>query len=176
MDTKKLISPLVLIGLMAAFGIVCLMVGFTKGKSALWIKQKMKIGAAIITLTSVSTGCPPVVTCYDPVMPNIFEFDQLNNQSYQIIADLPNDSVLTGTIYQREAENFDFEVLTNDSTIIQTGKITATDGVFDAKEEKFKIVLDTKIDTGLFQLTIYQLFSDSPTDRYAIFSYPLKIK
>lgn len=176
MDLKKRISPLLLIGLFAAFGLVCLMVALTKGKRAKWIARKMKIGAAILSLTAVSTGCPPIVTCYDPIMPNNFHFDQMDYNQYQIVADFPNDSVLSGTINERHDENFGFEVIKDDTSVIQTGDIIASDGKFDTSEERFELMLDSKIDTGLYKINITLPEQNDPNIRYSHINYQLKVK
>ena len=181
MDGKKLISPVALIGLFVAFGLVCLMVGLTKGKNAKWIARKMKIGGLILTFTSIFNGCgsiidPPVVTCYDPIMPNVFDFDQMDQEHYQIVADLPNDSVLTGTIYERNAEAFSFEIVQNDSVVIQSGTIKASDGTFDSSEEKFELLLNSKTDTGIYNLNIIQAEPANEEITYVQVNIPLKIK
>ena len=180
MEPKKLISPLLLIGLFAAFGVVCFMVGITKGKSAKWIARKMKIGGVILTLTSISSSCslvdPPIVSCYDPIAPNVFQFDQMDDESYQLVADLPNDSILSGTIYSRQDENFGFEVLKNDTVVIQVGEVVPGDGAFDASPESFQLTLNSKIDTGMYRLNITQPVIGYPDERYPIANFQLKVK
>lgn len=177
MEFKRIISPIVLIGLFAAFGFICLMVTVTKSKNARWIARKMKIGAAIITLTGITTGCPPsIITCYVMPAPNQFEFDNMDQQTGDITAEFPNDTILSGTVYECNIQHFNFEIRNNDSTIVQQGEIVATDGAFDSTTEQFKLHLDSKLDTGMYLLNINEAADDSLLyDEYPIRQVYLKI-
>jgi len=64
MSRKNILyALLIFIGL--AFVVVSVMVYFTKGKSKSWIAYKMKIGALLLTLTTISEGCRVrQATCY----------------------------------------------------------------------------------------------------------------
>ena len=155
MDTKRLISPFVLIGLFVAFAVICVVVSMQKGKNAKWIARKMKFGGAILTITAITTGCPPMVTCYDPMPTNMFEFDSIDYTEGAIVADLPSDSVITGKVHTPENEKYNFDITTLQQKVVSNGEVIATDGKFDEETEDFKIILDPKLDTGRYNLNIY---------------------
>lgn len=176
MEYKRFITPILLVGLFAAFAFVCLMVWLLKGRSGKFITRKMKLGAAIIAITGVSTGCPPVVTCYDPIPQNSFQFDSIDYNDYSVFADLPNDSVLTGKVTEPTYNQYQFKVSTTDSQLVDHGMVEAVDGSFDKSTEAFKITLNSQIDTGCYLLSIlpYQRTADIP--EYEVQNIRLKIK
>jgi|WetSurMetagenome_2_1015567.scaffolds.fasta_scaffold377865_2 hypothetical protein len=154
MEQKRIISPLLLAGLFTAFAFVCLIVYFRKGKTEKWVARKMKLGATILAVAGITTGCPPVITCYVPVAENIFNFDKIDSSDYSVLADLPVDSIVTGKVYGRTYNQFSFEIVSADSTSVQEGNLLPTDGIFDQAEEGFSIILNSKIDTGKYHLNI----------------------
>lgn len=173
MEQKKTALYLVLPALCILFGGISFMVWATRGKSARWVAHKMKIGGIILTLTTITTGCPPeiIVSCYDPIQPDRFVFNQ---DSYELEVDLPQDSVLTGTIHERQGTAFSFEVISADSVSVQKGQVEAVDGSFDQTSESFRMVLDSRIDTGSYQLLIQ---SDPDADtHYTVDSRSLHVK
>jgi hypothetical protein len=175
-EYKRVISPLLLAGLFTAFAFVCLIVYFRKGKVEKWVTRKMKLGATILAVAGITTGCPPVITCYVPVAENIFNFDKLDSIDYSVIADLPDDSIVTGKIYGRTYDRFAFEIITNDSQLIQKGDLLATDGLFDQSVEDFRIILDSKIDTGKYHLNILIPDPENEENSFMIYQNWLKIK
>lgn len=166
MDTKRLISPFVLIGLFVAFAVICVVVSIQKGKNAKWIARKMKFGGAILTITAITTGCPPMVTCYDPMPTNMFEFDSIDYTEAAIVAHLPNDSIITGKVYTPESEHYSFDVADQNSVIVNKGEVIATDGKFDEETEEFRITIDPKLDTGKYNLNIYNGTVDDSTKHF----------
>ncbi len=176
MDTKRVLSPIILVGLFAAFALVCLLVWLLKGRAGKLITGKMKLGAAIIAITGVSTGCPPVITCYDPMPQDSFQFDSIDYNDYSVFANLPNDSVLTGTVIEPTYNQYQFKVSTTDSQLVDHGMVQAVDGTFDNSSEAFKIILNPQIDAGTYQLSIlpYQRTTDIP--EYEVQNIRLKIK
>jgi len=176
MELKKIIVPLILPILFIAFALVCFMVWLHRGQSAHWLARKLKIGGIILTLTTVSTGCPLVVTCYAPIEPNRFEFDKLDD-SYNVMADLPEDSVLTGQLTSRDGDKFTFKITKNDTIDVQEGEVFAIDGVFDQDPEAFKMTINSQLDTGMYGLSFFQeVIIDDQAQKYQIDQKRLKIK
>jgi hypothetical protein len=175
-EYKRVISPLFLAGLFAAFAFVCLIVYFRKGKTEKWVARKMKLGATILAVAGITTGCPPLITCYVPVAENIFNFDKIDSSDYSVLADLPVDSIVTGKVYGRTYDQFLFEIVSTNSTSVQKGNLLPTDGIFDRAEEGFRIILDSKIDTGKYQLNILIPDSGNEKNTFIICQNWLKIK
>jgi len=177
-ELKKISIPVVLLVLSGAFLLVCLMVYFYKGKSAKWVARKMKLGAVIITITTVSTGCPtpPIITCYDPMPTNWFSFDSIDQTDYSVVADLPSDSVLTGKVYQPDFDRYTYKIMVGDSQLVDKGNIVAVDGSFDASEEDFKMTINSAIDTGSYQLVIFSSDSNRGGDEFEVYQTRLKVK
>jgi hypothetical protein len=156
----------VLIGLFVAFAVICIVVSIQKGKNAKWIARKMKFGGAILTITAITTGCPPMVTCYDPMPTNMFEFDSIDYTEAAIVADLPTDSIITGKVYTPESEKYNFDITTQEQKVVYNGEVIATDGSFDEETEEFRITIDTKLDTGKYNLNIYNGSVDDSTKHF----------
>lgn len=176
METKKLISPFVLAGLFSLFAIACVVVYFQKGKGEKWLARKMKFGAAILAITTITTGCPPMVTCYDPMPTNMFSFDKIDSTDFSIIADLPNDSIITGTLYSPNYQRYAFNIIDIiDSVEVQKGEVVAAEGVFDKVEEKFSIAINSTLDTGMYSLNIFPIIDDQQ-EPYPCGRNQLKIK
>ncbi|HNW50879.1 MAG TPA: hypothetical protein PKH79_07350 [Prolixibacteraceae bacterium] len=178
METKKWIAPFALAGLFAAFAVVCLLLAFKKGKREKWVALKMKLGAMIIAISGIATGCTPetVITCYDPVPENLISFDKTDSADYRtIIADLPADTVVTGKIYSRTYNEYTFEILKADSQSVQKGNLLPTDGAFNDSDESFRINLNTQIDTGKYHFNIFAI-TDNKKESFLINQSWLKIK
>jgi hypothetical protein len=175
-EIKKISIPVILIALSGLFLFASLVVYLHKGKSVKWVARKMKLGATILTVAGITTGCPPVITCYDPVPVNQFSFDQLDSEDYSIVSNLPDDSILTGKIFERNWDSFIFEIITTDSQLVQKGDVLAADGLFDARNEDFMIILDSKIDTGKYHLNILYTNPENDNNSYLIQQNWLKIK
>jgi hypothetical protein len=176
MEQKRIISPLLLAGLFAAFAFVCLIVYFRKGKTEKWVARKMKLGATILAIAGITTGCPPVITCYDPMPQNLFNFDKIDSSDYSVLADLPDDSIVTGKIYGRTYDKFSFEIFSADSKSIQKGDVLPSDGKFDQPDEDFRIIIDPKIDTGKYHLNILIPDPGNIENNFIISQNWLKIK
>jgi hypothetical protein len=176
MEHKRIITPLVLAALFVAFAIVSFIVWLRKRKPERWISRKMKLGAAIITLTTISTGCPPEITCYDPVAENLFVFDSMDQNNYLVLSDLPEDSVITGKIYEPTFDHYRFEIETLDSQLIEQGPITPFDGAFDLSVEDFKLVINSLIDTGNYRMSIFSSSRGNNENSFKVFQVGLRVK
>jgi len=174
MEIRRVISPFALILLFIAFAVIAAIVFLQKGRSPKWISRKMKFGAAILTITSITTGCPPQVTCYVTVPTNFFQFDSINYDENAIIADLPKDTILTGKVYSPDFNAYNFKILTNDSLTVQTGSVIPDDGKFDSEEEKFKLIIDSKLNEGDYYLNIS--VAEYESESYIVSRNNLKIK
>ena len=69
MNSKNIITPIVLAGLGCAFIVVSLWLWLSKGKSAKATRAKLRVGAMILTLTSFVTATSCSTSCYDPAVP-----------------------------------------------------------------------------------------------------------
>lgn len=176
MDYKRIISPVVLLGLFAAFALVCIIVYFTKGKNRLWIAKKMKLGAAIIAITAISTGCPPIITCYDPMPENYIHFDHIDTAEYCLIVEIESNPVITGKVMGRTESSFLYTITESDTVIVQKGNVEAKDGKFDAETEEFTITLNTIIEKGDYLLTILNSSHRGEIESYPLQSIPLKVR
>lgn len=174
MELRRVISPFALILLFIAFAVIAAIVFLQKGRNSKWISRKMKLGAAILTITGITTGCPPQITCYDPVPSNFFQFDQINYDENAIIADLPKDTTLTGKVIISECKAYNFEILTTDSVSVQIGNVIPDDGKFDSDEEKFKLIIDSNLNEGNYYLNIYT--AENENESFIVSRNNLKIK
>jgi hypothetical protein len=153
-EIKKISIPVVIVVLSAAFLLVSFIVYLYGGKSAKWVARKMKLGAAIIAIGGITTGCP-VVTCYDPAPSDWFRFDNIDSTSYLVVADLPNDSILTGNVTAPTCSRYIFEIETLDSQLVDSGYIEPLEGSFDRSNGDFTMDINSALDTGFYQIAIY---------------------
>lgn len=174
MEFRRVISPFALILLFIALVVITAIVFLQKGRSPKWISRKMKLGAAILTITGITTGCPPQVTCYVTVPNNFFQFDSVNYDENAIVADLPKDTVLTGRVVSPDFEAYSFEITTTDSAVVQTGNVIPEDGKLDSDDEKIKIIIDSKLNEGDYYLNIFTAETDF--ENYIVSRNNLKIK
>lgn len=149
MDFKKLSAPVVAAFLFSAFGLACFIVWLSNGKSRKWLNRKMKLGAAILTVTAVSTGCPPMVTCYDMPPQNDFKLDGMtwDTAGYYKL-EIPDDSMLRGMILSPTFDDYLVKLMKSDTVEVQVSKLKPTDGAFDQDSETFEFRLAPNISPG----------------------------
>lgn len=123
MRTKDFFSPLFFIILGTAFLAISLWVWFSNGKNAKAIKAKYKLGGMILSLSFfTTTGCDPVITCYDPVP-----------QDYVYAQKLYSDSIFVGDkinilIQGKTFQNYSFSLSDSTTTkVLQEGMLTIND-------------------------------------------------
>ena len=162
MDFKKLTTPVVAAILFSAFALACFIVWFSNGKSRKLLNRKMKLGAAIIAVTAVSTGCPPMVTCYDMPPQNDFRLDGMtwDTAGYYKL-EIPEDSILRGMILSPTFDDYLVKLSKSDTIEIQTTKLKPTDGAFDQASENFEFRLAPHIAPGLYTLRFWSAQADT---------------
>ena len=171
---KEILIPCYIIVLSIVFVIISALVIITKGRTSL-LKKKLKIGAMIISLTAMVSGCgpgpQPMVLCYEMVLPDCFEISEskyVNDEDYvgeEISVDLSLNAILKGTIIYREAKEFSFIIADTKNTIKQRGEISPYDGEFDSETEKFEIAVDPEIPSGIYYLHLYNVAQDKQPAR-----------
>ena len=154
---KENFIPIILLLVGIAFIAISILVFFSKGNTKL-VKHKLKLGAIIIGLTASAVSCRPVVTCYEPAMPpdnDQFSFDIDSFYQGTIILKLPEDSLLTGKIY--DCTKLQYSYLLQDLSYIEKYRdnIISEDGNFNTNVERFIIKIPVTIDTGTYYLRIY---------------------
>ncbi len=168
MDKKELTVTLTVIMLTAFFAVASAGLFLSKGKSKYWTAKKIKIGAALLTLTSVTQSCNPFRTCYDPV-PENYIYLQLNSDTIN----LNTTNNITGIVENGVSGNYSFNLQNKDSVNMkQIENIAASDGTFDENSEEFTIHLDTNLITGNYSLKLFtvkkedQNNSNNPINEY----------
>jgi hypothetical protein len=161
MDKKNITAVIMIIGLGALFTIACTGLFLTKGKSKFWTSKKMRIGAAILTLTAVAQSCEPIRTCYEPAQPENMMY--LNPQPDTV--DLDNANELHGYIDNRISAGFSYKIQNSDvSQVYQTDDILSVDSALDEYSEEFVIQLDTALISGNYNLKLYAVKKEDQTE------------
>ncbi|OQY05310.1 MAG: hypothetical protein B6I20_01440 [Bacteroidetes bacterium 4572_117] len=153
MNKKETIIPITVAVLTVLFAIISLAVFFSKGKSGFWLSKKMKVGALLLTFSTVTTySC---VSCYDmPAPANRFIIENLDG--YKINLDLNIDNKINGTIEDRDGINFSFNITdTLRSDTLQIDNILPADGLFDSYVEDFTILVDENLQNGTYYLNLF---------------------
>ena len=152
MTKEQLITPVIVIGLSLAFIVVSFLVYLFNANPRL-IRSKLKIGAAILTLTAfVNTHSFSQKTCYKPaIRKEIVSMDNISANSVLTIYD--NDKVLTGKMSNILSMEYYYVISDTAGKKILKGIVKASDGKFDCDTESFGIHFG-KIAAGVYSLTI----------------------
>ena len=152
---KELYLPLVLIALSAAFIAVSFLVWITRGNDSL-LKKKLRIGALILSLTGVATGCwsSEEIYCYVPSVGSAIIVEDTRPHG-TIELDMSVTNKLSGEIYPADGEELQYAITDQNDQDVQTGAVEALDGAFDEKLEEFELVVRSDIATGQYILKFY---------------------
>ncbi len=173
MDKKNFITPTLVVGLSLIFIVVSLGVFLSNGKSRFWISKKIKVGAMLLSLTTLAMVNQSCVNCYDPAPENEIVMD--TDDSYVVKADLNVSNKLTGILYDRNMEDFSFNIINESGAdTVQVGEIQAADGKFDEGTEEIVIELDSGLPTSTYTLNLYQ--GKPAAQTYPMSTYQLEVK
>ena len=159
---KYMIIPLLLAVLGAAFALVSFLCFISRGRYV-FIKQKLKIGALLLSLTAFSAGCQSnqddIVLCYKAAAPtpHITIFNE-TNQNREIIVDPLLGRAITGTIQEDEQSypHYSYRIVDNKGAVLQKGGLTITQtSAKQPRELCFEIIIDQDIPLGTFSLRLY---------------------
>lgn len=163
MNKKELLTPFLLVGLGLAFAFVAFAVFLSNGRSKKWVARKMKIGALLLTISAAASCDPFITTCYDmPPPPNTMWVNGLTENGLELFLDTSH--VITGTVEERQSENFSFSISNAENTKVQADSILPVDGKFDNYTEEFKIELDTNMLPGTYLLKLFDVSIDKQTE------------
>lgn len=143
----------------ALFALVSFLVFISLGKNKRFVNWKVRVGAWLITLTTiVNTGCPePVVTCYDPIPIDYIEINE-NEVQGTLTINLKEDSEFNFNIYQPTTEEIYF-VLKKDVEEFDSGSATFVSGSIQDGMIEYKVNLSSELLTGEYTFDLY--FSDA---------------
>ena len=153
---NRILAVIAIIFVAVAFAVVAVIVFITRGKSAFWVDKKLKVGGALLTLSSIiagSSGCgvyqptcydtprtpdPGEVMCYD-VAVDVYEF---------WLTSYSNKERLVVEGQKRGGDGQFVYKLVHENDTIASGKLDIdTTG-------RFKIDLGKKGPTGEYKLAI----------------------
>ena len=177
---KKTILPLGLVFIGAAFLFVSFLLFIFKSNRKL-LAQKFKLGGIILTLTGSISSCKPVVTCYDPAPPPdemYLNYTYYNTDSGFYEFDRSKDSILLGTIENRQSNNFSFRLTNSNNLLVQAENIPAQDGNFDSYSESFGVSVVDTLSTGFYTIKFYNTDIYTANNNLTNFKreYPVYIK
>jgi hypothetical protein len=173
---KYMITPLLLAVLGAAFILVSFLVFISRGKDA-FIRQKLRIGALILTLTALSLSCQTnqndMVLCYKAAFPaSRITIENEISQNREIIVDALGNRTISGIIEEdtEKHASYSYRIVDTKDTLLQKGELAVT-----ASEDQksaplsFKITIDQDIPAGTYILRLYN--SDLKTQDKHVNSY-----
>ncbi|HON11017.1 MAG TPA: hypothetical protein PLE24_09135 [Chitinispirillaceae bacterium] len=158
MNRKSAISVL-LFFLIIAFGLVSLLVILTRRHPSL-VKSKLKLGAIILSLSGVASGCF-TTTCYALPPENQFAIDQVSGPGDTIIVTTPALDTISGKITHRNGDKFSYSVTDSLDNTIKKEDIFPLDGKYDENTEEFRIVLGEDFAPGNYKLRFYTASKDN---------------
>jgi hypothetical protein len=150
MSKKEILIPFVFIGLSAVFLFICAMVYFSGGKSKQWVARKMRIGGILLSLSFFSCGSNNShieiqQTCY-MIVPDYLE---------KVEVSIDSNKIIYGNIWGRFGKDFSYALMNNKGAIIQKNNLFPKRYSPDNEHEEFVIELNQKLDTGKYQLKLY---------------------
>ena len=148
MKIKDIFSPLFFVVLGIAFLTISLWVWLSNGKNVNAIKAKYKLGGMILSLSFfASTGCEPVVTCYDPIPQDYVYAEKLYSDSI-----LKGDSILI-SIQGKTFQHYSFSLADSTATkILQEGMLT----VYKNTNSEFTFIINKNLPyTGKVKIEIF---------------------
>ncbi len=159
MIKKEILFPIAIIALSIIFSIIVFAVFLSNGKSKFWISKKMRIGAVILSLSSFSVQ-QACVTCYEPAMDDMYEFERDSTGTLSI--NLSDSSRVVGTIYSRMSSVYSFSITSSelDNDTLDLGEILPADGSYDEPTEDVYFDIDTSLNEGVYKLNIFKVKSD----------------
>lgn len=176
MDKKSIIAPLLIIGLSIAFIGICFMVYLSKGKSKKWVARKMKIGAMVLSLSTISVV--PQACCYKPAQGPYcrIEFDSKFETQNKVELQIDTENKLTGILMYSYTDKYSFSVQDTNSIIYQKGLIKPEDGDFDNSNENIFLTIDQNIKKGEYIISFFDTDSSNIEQFYPFESKKLFIK
>ena len=174
--------------LFAMFALVSLLVVMSRGNSY-FVGKKLKLGAAIISLTGlVMTGSPCTTSCYDPVAPDLDMFDvvepdaatwrgpvELDNATDDnaLAVDPESSNVITGGINDGQNGEFSYSIKSPSGVMVVQAELIPNDGVFDEPYEPFRLELPASLEPGTNELRFYDVAVGSQAYTVAIAKFRL---
>lgn len=174
MNKKDLLAPIAIISLSIIFAIFSIAVFMTKGKSSFWISKKFKIGALLLTFTSI-VACKPKVSCYEPAVENWITLDGLDYNSYELVLDSSRNDTIHGYIQGVSSSNFSFNFTDTLGNTILKDNVIALDGDFEDYNEKFDIFLKEYLIPGDYQIIFHNTEKEEQTNNSDIAGFNIKI-
>jgi hypothetical protein len=176
---RRMVTGLALGLLFAAFGIISILVIVTK-RHPFMVDKKLRLGAMILTLSALTTGCRsvgPEITCYDPMPPNQIYIDQDDSLLDTITISLAANDTITGKIDLRAGELFSYIIADSSSgSVVIKNNLLPTDGTFDEQTEEFAISITPPMIPGQYLLRFYATSKDSiKQDDWDIRTFTLKV-
>ncbi len=151
---NKILASIAIVFVGLAFLGVAFVVFLTRGKSAFWINKKIKIGASLLTLSSIvsgSTGCGVFQpTCYEPAIPpEQMCYDMPAPQPFEIlIQEVENTESLKISGVKTGADGSFTYSFRKESDTISSGKL-----LIDTLGG-FKIQINKKVEAGDYNLFV----------------------
>lgn len=152
MDKKEFSVSLLVIGLTILFAVAAFALFLSRGKSKFWTAKKMKLGALILSLSTITTTAFQSC-CYKPEPLNYINLELANDT-----INLNESSLICGSVYLPQSDIYSFK-LTNDSvsSVYQCENIIPLDSIFDEDSEEFEINLDKTLKSGRYSLHFYDV-------------------
>lgn len=174
MTKKELITPIAIILLSVVFAIICIAVFLTKGKSSFWISKKFRIGAMLLTFTSVM-ACKPTVTCYEPMPSDWITLDSINWETSELNIDSSENEKITGKISGATDSVYSYNFADTIGNVLVKNNLQIKDGTFDEFDEEFEILETNSLNTGLYVLQFYKKNKDNQNDTNFVNSFNVRI-
>jgi|WetSurMetagenome_2_1015567.scaffolds.fasta_scaffold862398_1 hypothetical protein len=183
MIRKEMLLPAWVFILMIVFAALCLLVWLSRGKNPLVLKQKMRVGAMILSLTATASGCIPIRTCYKPAPPkNVINFNKggevnlktARGKSKQDEVVANKNSILKGRLSYMREKNFSYAITDGHGNELRRNNLALLETAA-RNENSFEIDL-INIAKGTYRLNFYRTTQDAIGQEALERTFKLKIR
>jgi hypothetical protein len=174
---KKYLAPVLFVTLGTAFLITALILTLKGGKSAKWTARKLRLGALLLTLGSLTScnGGGGEVMCYETVAVDDIEITGAHFGALSLNVDSSRN--IEGKIYGINSDAFSYII--RDTSLTKRYAAENIDFGFqqnDSSVAEFQIQLDQEIDTGTYLINFYNMPVADADSAYYIESITLNLK
>lgn len=176
MKKTELFIPIILVFLGIAFVAVSLAVYLSDGKSAFWVSRKMRLGALIITLSSLGAcdGCiNPPNTCYEQVATDRFVIESAVNDTVK--TKISDSLSFNARVSFPQSQEYSFSVVNSAGVIVLREDLFSLDSTIDSTSENFRIKINKKLNKGAYKIQIYPVSQNNQDSVLSISNYNLII-
>jgi hypothetical protein len=180
---KEMIAVSVLGLIFVVLGVISLLVILSRGNPSI-VRQKIKIGALILTITSLLAGCGSPnnnvvhVDCYaKPVEADQMSLVCNHYKDGRYIFHITTGDTIRVNVSNRQGTQFSYGIIDSTGKLAHMGVFISCDGEFNSQWEELSAPLNMPLPEGKYTLAVYNTnILKLPGENNRKATYPIVIK